>query len=108
MKRGDLVTVAGAGDFAGKPRPALVIQSDLFNATHASFSVVPVTSTLVDADLFRIDIDAWRECGLKSRSQAMVDKVTTVRRDRVGKRIGTLSARDAERVDAALRLWFAL
>ena len=108
VTRGDVVTVAGSGDFAGKPRPAIVVQSDLFNPTHASVTVVPVTSSLVDADLFRIDLPTWRDVGLRARSQAMVDKITSVRRDRVGKHVGTLSAGDLERIDAALRLWLAL
>ncbi len=108
LKRGDVVTVAGSGDFAGKPRPALIVQSDLFNATHASVTVVPITSTLVDADLFRIALRPGRANGLRARSQAMVDKVTSVRTDRVGKRMGSLALGDLEPVEAALRLWLGL
>lgn len=108
LSRGDVVTVAGAGDFAGKPRPAVVVQSNLFNETHASFTVVPVSTTMVDASLFRIDLRATRENGLRARSQAMVDKVTTVRRDRVGARIGALGASELEQLDQALRLWLSL
>jgi mRNA interferase MazF len=108
LKRGDVVTVAGSGDFAGKPRPAIVVQSDLFNPTHASVSVIPLTTTLVDAGLFRIDIQPRRTNGLRARSHAMVDKIVSVRRDRVGARIGALARIDIDRIDGALRLWLDL
>jgi mRNA interferase MazF len=108
LSRGDVVTIAGSGDFAGKPRPAVVVQSDLFNPTHASVSVVPVTTTLVKAELFRIDLKPSKENGLRARSQAMVDKVVGVRRDRIGSRLGALAAGDVERIDTALRLWLSL
>jgi mRNA interferase MazF len=82
LKRGDLVVVALPGDY-GKPRPALIVQADLFNETHASVTVVPVTSTLVDAPLFRLTVEPSPGNGLRSPSQLMVDKVTTVSRARV-------------------------
>ena len=107
MKRGDVVVVAMQGDY-GKPRPALVIQSDLFNETHASVTVVPVTSTIVDAPLFRLTIDPSSSNGLRSISQIMVDKVTAVRRDRIGKAIGRLDDNTMIRVNRAVALWFGL
>ena len=82
MKRGDVVVVALPGDY-GKPRPALIIQSDLFNETHASITVVPVTSTIVDAPLLRLTVEPSRGNGLRSLSQLMIDKVTTVSRTRI-------------------------
>lgn len=108
LRRGDVVTVAGSGDFAGKPRPAIVVQSDLFNATHSSVSVVPVTTTLVDADLFRVPLTPSKKNGLRSASQAMVDKITSVRRDRIGTRVGALAAPDLDRIDDAVRTWLSL
>jgi mRNA interferase MazF len=108
LKRGDVVTVAGSGDFAGKPRPGVVVQSDLFNPTHSSVTVVPVTTTIVDAELFRIELRPTRHNGLRSRSQAMVDKIVSVRRDRIGSRVGALGTPDMERIDGALRLWLML
>jgi mRNA interferase MazF len=108
LNRGDVVTVAGSGDFAGKPRPAVVVQSDLFNETHSSVTVVPITTTLVDADLFRVPLRASRESGLRVRSQAMVDKITTVRRDRIGARVGALGEMELESIEVALRTWLAL
>lgn len=107
MKRGDLVVVAMPGDY-GKPRPALVVQSDLFNETHASITVAPVTSTIVDAPLFRVTVEPSRRNGLRSVSQIMVDKVTTVRRQRLGQTIGRLEEDVVQRVTRALGLWFGI
>ena len=107
MKRGDLVAVAIQGDY-GKPRPALIVQSDLFNDTHASLTVVPVTSTIVDAPLFRVTVEPSRRNGLRTVSQIMVDKVTTVRRQRLGQTIGHLEEDVMLRVSRALALWFGI
>jgi mRNA interferase MazF len=68
-----MVMVAIQGDY-GKPRPALVIQSNLFNETHVSVTVAPVTSTIVDAPLFRLTVDPSSSNGMRSISQIMVDK----------------------------------
>ena len=107
MKRGDLVVVAIQGDY-GKPRPALVVQSDLFNDTHASITVVPVTSTIVNTPLFRVTVEPSRRNGLRAVSQIMVDKVTTVRRQRLGQTIGRLEEDVILRVSRALALWFGI
>ena len=107
MKRGDLVVVAMPGDY-GKPRPALVVQSDLFNDTHASITVAPVTSTIVDTPLFRVTVEPSRRNGLRLVSQIMVDKVTTVRRQRLGQTIGRLEEDVMLRVSRALALWFGI
>lgn len=107
MRRGDLVVVAMQGD-DGKPRPALIVQSDLFNDTHASITVVPVTSTIVATPLFRVTVEPSRRNGLRLVSQIMVDKVTTVRRQRLGQTIGRLEEDVMLRVGRALALWFGL
>ena len=107
MSRGDLVVVALAGDY-GKPRPALVVQSDLFSGTHPSVTVMPVTSTIVDAPLFRLIVEPSTTNGLRSLSQIMVDKLTTVRASRVGKPIGRLEGDSMQRVNRALALWCGL
>ena len=108
LKRGDVITVAGSGDFAGKPRPAIIVQSDLFNGTHSSVTVVPVTTTLVDAELFRIDLTPSKKNCLRAPSQAMVDKITSVRQDRIGTRVGALTAPDMQRIDDAVLTWLSL
>ncbi len=107
MKRGELVTVALPGDY-GKPRPAVVVQADLFNETHASVTVAPVTSTLVNAPLFRLAVEPSPENGLRALSQVMVDKVMTVRRERIGASIGELEPEMLKRVNRALALWLGL
>jgi mRNA interferase MazF len=107
MTRGDLVIVAMSGDH-GKPRPALVVQSDVFNDTHPSVTVAPVTSTIVHAPLFRLTLEPSAANGLRSVSQIMMDKVTTVRRDRVGKTIGRIEDDTIVRVNRTIALWFGL
>jgi mRNA interferase MazF len=107
VKRGDLVVVTMQGDY-GKPRPALIVQSDLFNDTHASITVAPVTSTIVDTPLFRVTVEPSRRNGLRLVSQIMVDKVTTVRRQRLGQTIGRLEEDVMLRVSRALALWFGI
>jgi mRNA interferase MazF len=107
LKRGDVVVVALTGDY-GKPRPALVIQSDLFNETHASVTVVPLTSTLVDAPIFRLTVEPSPANGLRSLSQLMIDKVTTVSRTRIAQSIGRLEDDLLLRVSRALALWVGI
>ena len=85
-QRGDLVTIALQGDF-GKPRPALVIQSDFFKA-HPSVTILPVTSDVRDTPLFRVSIGPGSGTGLLKPSQVMVDKSMTVARDKLGATFG--------------------
>lgn len=92
----------------GKPRPALVVQSDLFNTAHTSLTLCPITSTLRAAPLFRLEVTPSEQNGLKKRSQIAIDKMASVRTERVQKVIGSLSARDIQTVDRALKLWLAL
>ncbi len=103
MTRGDLVTIALSGDY-GKPRPALVIQSDLFDA-RPSVSVLSVTSELRDAPLFRIAISPSAVNGLRKPSQVMVGKPQTVARSKIGKTIGRLDDEVIRRVNRALAVF---
>ncbi len=88
MKRGDVVTVAISGDF-GKPRPAVVIQADAFDAT-GTVTVLLLTGTLTEAPLLRPPIEPSAANGLTKTSQVMIDKVMSVRRERIGVPIGRL------------------
>jgi mRNA interferase MazF len=90
MRRGDIVTVAG-GVYASKPRPALIVQDDRFDATD-SVTVCPFTSTEVDAPLLRVPVTADKENGLDQDTFLMVDKITTVRRSNTHAVIGRLEA----------------
>lgn len=101
MKRGDVVVVAAAGDY-GKPRPAVVVQSDALSQAHASVVICQMTSDIVDAPDFRISIDPSTANGLRARSQVMADKPVTVRRERIGEVIGRLDAGDLVRLNIAL------
>lgn len=106
MKRGEIWTVAGGKDYAGKPRPAVVLQDDRFDATE-SITVCAVTSDPTDA-LFRVLI-APNECnGLNALSRLMVDKITTVPKNKLGHRIGHLDAKDMERVNQAILIFLGL
>lgn len=107
MRRGDVVIVAAAGDF-GKPRPAVIVQSDAFPETHASLIVCQMTSELADAPDFRITVDPSDSNGLRTRSQVMADKPTTVRRERIGGVIGHLEPGDLRRLNVALALVMGL
>ena len=100
MRRGDLVIIAAPGDY-GKPRPAVVVQSNAIPESHASVVICPMTSELVEAD-FRITIEPGPETGLRVRSQVMADKPVTVRRERIGQRIGQIGAADLTRLNVAL------
>jgi mRNA interferase MazF len=101
MRRGDVVTVAATGDY-GKPRPAVIVQTDAFPASHAQVVICQMTSELADAPDFRITIDPSRANGLRVRSQVMADKPVTVRRGRIGPTVGRLAADDIGRLNAAL------
>jgi len=101
MNRGDVVIVAAPGDY-GKPRPAIIVQTDAFPETHSSVVICQMTSEVVDAPDFRVTIDPSAENGLQLRSQVMADKPVTVRRRRIGQIIGRLSERDIGRLNIAL------
>ena len=103
MRRGDLVTIALQGDL-GKPRPALVIQSDLFDA-HPSVTILPVTSVLRDAPLFRIVVQPSEGNGLSKPSQVMVDKPQSVAREKVGAVFGHLDDETMMAVNRALAIF---
>jgi len=100
MSRGDLVIVAAPGDY-GKPRPAVIIQSNAIPDSHASVVICQMTSDLAEAD-FRVTVEPGPETGLRVRSQVMADKPVTVRRERIGERVGRLGAADMARLNVAL------
>ena len=101
MKRGDVVTVAAPGDY-GKPRPAVIVQTDALPAEHASVVICQMTSEIAEAPDFRIALEPTEKNGLRTRSQIMADKPVTIRRERVGRRIGSLDEKDVSRLNVAL------
>jgi mRNA interferase MazF len=106
MKRGDLVSVALPGDY-GKPRPALILQSDIFDHIH-SISVLPLTTDVVDAPDSRIAIFPTDENGLRSISYVMIDKTSTIRRSKVGHVIGRVADDEMITVTRAFARFFGV
>jgi mRNA interferase MazF len=106
LKRGDLVPVVLAGAY-GKPRPALVIQSDLF-ARLPSVTVLPVTTELRPIETFRIAVSPSAKNGLRAPSQVMVDKAHTIPRDKAGVPFGQLEPRTMKEVDRSLAVFLGL
>lgn len=103
MLRGDLVTVALPGEY-GKPRPALVVQSDLF-VKHPSVTVIPLTTDLQEVPLFRVAVEPSGANGLSTPSQVMVDKIQTVSRGHAREIIGRLSSREMLAIERAMALF---
>ncbi|MGH9409053.1 MAG: type II toxin-antitoxin system PemK/MazF family toxin [Vicinamibacterales bacterium] len=108
VARGSIVVLAAKGAYTGKPRPAVVVQSNTFNATHASITVCPITSDCVDAPLFRVLLPPGERTGLTVASQVMTDKVRSVPRSAVNRAIGACDDLHLEQIDEALRGWLDL
>lgn len=108
LRRGTIVTVAGAGATAGKPRPAVVVQSDRWLQAHSSVTLCPLTSTLVEAPLVRVPVEPSPRNGLKKLSQLMVDKLFTLPLAALGGVVGQLEPQMLIELDLALRGWLEL
>ena len=108
MTRGAIVTMAAAGRYTGKPRPAVVVQANAFNPTHSSVTVCPITSECEDAPLFRVTLPPGGRTGLTRVSQVMVDKVVSIPREAIGRQIGFCDRVHVEAIDDALRIWLSL
>lgn len=107
MRRGEIWTIAGGADYAGKPRPAVVVQDDAFDAT-ASLTICAFTTDPTEAPLFRIPIEPSERNGLQQLSRLMVDKITTVRKMKVGSRVGSLDDEDLVRLNRAIMVFLGL
>ena len=106
MRRGEIWTISGAG-YAGKPRPAVIVQSDQFDAT-ASITVCSFTTNPAEAPLARLLVEPTEQNGLRAMSRLMVDKITTVSKDRLGERIGRLEDADMVRLNQAIMVFLGL
>ena len=104
MQRGDVVVCVKQGDY-GMPRPAVVVQSDLFNPTHDSITVCPISTHIKEASLFRVLLVSSKANGLKTDSQIMVDKITSVRRDKIRQIVGALSKAQLAKLEEAILFW---
>jgi mRNA interferase MazF len=107
MKRGEIWTVAGGQGYAGKPRPAAIVQDDRFDRT-ASVTLCAFTTDPTEAPLFRLAVTPSPENGLAVVSRLMVDKLTTVSKDKLGRRIGRLSDADTVRLNRAILVFLGL
>jgi mRNA interferase MazF len=107
VKRGEIWTVSGGSGYAGKPRPAVIVQDDRFDAT-ASITLCIFTTDPTEAPLFRVPVEPSEGSGLRVPSRLMVDKVTTVRKEKLGFRIGRLDAEDLVRLNQALLVFLGL
>jgi mRNA interferase MazF len=101
VKRGEVWVAAGGGDYTRKPRPVVIVQDDRFEALR-SVTVCALTSTPFDTPLLRMALSPSPSNGLQEDCHVMVDKITTVRRERLSRRIGSLSNADMRRIDRAI------
>jgi mRNA interferase MazF len=107
MKRGEIWTLAGGGDYARKPRPAVIVQDNQFHSIK-SITICGFTTNLTDAPLFRVAVEPSERNGLRSPCHLMADKVMTVRKTRLGARIGQLDNEDMVRLNRALMVFLGL
>lgn len=107
MRRGEVWTLSGGPDYAGKPRPAVVLQDERFDAT-ASIIVCPLTSHTLDAPLFRLPVEPSSANGLRRPSMLMIDKLTAVPRSKMGARLGQLEGEDMVRLNRAVLVFLGM
>jgi mRNA interferase MazF len=107
VKRGDIWTLAGGSDYAGKPRPALILQDDRFDATD-SVTVGPFTSDPLTTEIMRLRVEPTGSNGLRVPSNLMIDKIVTVPKVRLGRRIGQIGGKDQARVNKAVIVFLGL
>jgi mRNA interferase MazF len=107
VKRGDVHTVAGGKDYAGKPRPVVIVQDDRFDGTD-SITICALTTDETEAPLFRLPVEPNARNGLRGACRLMVDKITTVPKSKIGARIGQLDDADILRLNQAVLIFLGL
>jgi mRNA interferase MazF len=107
MRRGEIWTVAGGKDYAGKLRPVVIVQDDRFDATD-SITICAFTTDPTDAPLFRLIFEPNERNGLLSTCRLMVDKITTVPKAKVGRRVGRLDDEDMVRLNQAMMVFLGM
>ncbi len=107
MRRGEVWTAAGGGDYAGRPRPVVIVQDDRFDRT-GSVTVCALTTDPTDAPLFRLVVEPSEANGLRATSRLMVDKITTIPRAKLGGRVGRLGDEDMVRLNRAVVIFLGL
>jgi mRNA interferase MazF len=107
VRRGEIWTVSGGASYTGKPRPAVILQDNSFDAT-ASITLCAFTSDPTDAPLFRLVIEPTETNGLRAASRLMIDKISTVPKDKLGEKIGRLDDADIVRLNQAVLVFLGL
>jgi mRNA interferase MazF len=107
MRRGDIWTVSGGKDYAGKPRPVAIVQDDSFESAD-SITICAFTTDETEAPLFRLKIEPNDRNGLRATCRLMVDKITTVPRSKAGARVGRLDDEDILRLNQAVLVFLGL
>jgi mRNA interferase MazF len=107
MKRGEIWTVAGGKDYAGKPRPVVILQDDRFDRTD-SITICAFTTDATDAPLFRLAVEPSENNGLRAVCRLMVDKITTVPKSRIGARVGRIGDEDMLRLNRAVLVFLGI
>ena len=107
MKRGEIWTVSGGREYAGKPRPVVIVQDDNFDAT-ASVTICALTTDPTEAPIFRLLVEPSEENGLRAGSRLMVDKLTTVPKAKIGSKVGRLADSDLLRLNRAVVVFLGL
>ena len=107
MRRGEVWTVSGGNDHAGKPRPAVIVQDDSFDATD-SITICAFTTDPTDAPLFRLVVEPNERNGLRSACRLMVDKITTVPKTKLGVQVGRLDDEDIVRLNQAMTVFLGM
>jgi mRNA interferase MazF len=107
VKRGEIWTVAGGKEYAGKPRPVVILQDDLFDMTD-SVTVCAFTTDPTDAPLFRLPVEPSEANGLRTVCRLMVDTITTVPKTKIGTRVGRLADEDMVRLNRAVLVFLGI
>jgi mRNA interferase MazF len=107
MRRGDICIVAGGKDYAGKPRPAVIVQDDRFDGTD-SITICAFTTDATEAPLFRLPVEPNARNGLRTACRLMVDKITTVPKAKIGAQVGRLDDADILRLNQAILVFLGL
>ena len=107
MKRSEIWTVAGGKDYAGKPRPVVILQDDRFDSTE-SITICTFTTDPTDAPLFRLKIEPDERNGLRNACRMMVDKITTVPKSKIGSLVGRLADEDMVRLNRAILVFLGI
>ena len=107
MRRGEVWSISGGKDYAGKPRPAVIVQDDSFDATD-SITICAFTTDPTDAPLFRLVVEPSEQNGLRSACRLMVDKITTIPKTKMGVQIGRLNDEDVLRLNQAMTVFLGM